>query len=76
MSEYMILAYVLVGVLVFLVMCFGVVLIMTAFDIIETTIRRLRKMTLSTKLKLQNEIDARNEAREREFAERMKKDHE
>ena len=33
-------------------------------------------MTLSAKLKLQKKIDARNEAREREYAERMKKDHE
>lgn len=33
-------------------------------------------MTLSEKMKLQNEIDARNEAREREFVERTGKDHE
>jgi hypothetical protein len=32
-------------------------------------------MTLLTKLKLQNEIDARNEAREREFVERTEKKH-
>ncbi len=33
-------------------------------------------MTLSEKMKLQKEIDARNEARQREFAERTEKDHE
>ena len=33
-------------------------------------------MALLTKLKLQSEIDARNEAREREFVERTGKDHE
>lgn len=33
-------------------------------------------MTLSAKLKLQKEIDARNEAREREALERTGKDHE
>ena len=43
MSEYMILAYVLVGVLVFLVMCFGVVLIMTAFDIIRNSYKEVRE---------------------------------
>jgi hypothetical protein len=43
MSEYMILAYVLVGVLVFLVMCFGVVLIMTAFDIIRNSYKEVQE---------------------------------
>lgn len=43
MSEYMLLAYILVGALVFLIMCFGVVLILTAVDIIRKNYKEVKE---------------------------------
>ncbi len=43
MDGYMLLAYILAGAGVFLIMCFGVVLIMTAVDIIRNSYEEVKE---------------------------------